>query len=208
VVTLWHAFQRPMEKPLDLAPRQPGGGGELIEGEGSLDILIHELCHLDQALVADADLGAQRHVLPVAVIAHPLHDELLGDQLRDLRAELGFHEMQHQIERRHSTGAGEAIVIDRKELIAEADAGKLLPQTRSYAASLVMMFAIRSGSTAFDSAIIEYRGRVRNANLLRGSATCRILRLPCLIATARDHQAGPEQVPSRESPRAGHPAPV
>src|SRR5438132_13614475 len=38
--------------------------------------------------------------------------------------------MQHQIERRHSTGAGEAIVIDRKELIAEADAGKLLPQRR------------------------------------------------------------------------------
>src|SRR5204863_9562250 len=35
-----------------------------------------------------------------------------------------------QIERRHSTGAGEAIVIDRKELIAEADAGKLLPQRR------------------------------------------------------------------------------
>ena len=36
---------------------------------------------------------------------------------------------------------------------------------------------MRSGSTAFDNAIIEYRGSVRKANLLRGSATCRILRL-------------------------------
>src|SRR5437764_1247921 len=48
VVPLWHAVQMPLEKPLDLAPRQPGGGGDLIEGERSLDILFHELCHLDQ----------------------------------------------------------------------------------------------------------------------------------------------------------------
>src|SRR6266480_3700735 len=27
VVPLWHAVQMPLEKPLDLAPRQPGGGG-------------------------------------------------------------------------------------------------------------------------------------------------------------------------------------
>ena len=52
------------------------------------------------------------------------------------------------------------------------------------------MFAMRSGSTAFDSAIIEYRGRVRNANLLRGSGTCRILRASCLNATARDPSPG------------------
>src|SRR5207302_8494499 len=91
-----------------------------------------------------------------------------------------------------------------------ADVGcpSILTIAQSYTASLVMMFAIRSGSTAFDSAIIEYRGRVRNANLLRGSATCRILRLPCLIATARDPQAGPGQVPARDSPRAAHPAPA
>ena len=67
--------------PLDLAPRQSGGGGDLIERQGLLDVLFHELRHLDQALVAHTDLGAQWHVLPVAVVAHPIHDELFRNEL-------------------------------------------------------------------------------------------------------------------------------
>src|SRR3984893_10844651 len=70
-----------------------------------------------------------------------------------------------------------------RPLLAGVGCPSRLTIDQSYTDSPVSLFAIRSGSTAVDSAIIEYRGRVRNANLLRGSATCQILRRSCLIAT-------------------------
>src|SRR5215472_7316952 len=130
VVTLRHAIQVPLEEPLDLAAREPGRGGNLIERQRLLDVLLHELRHLDQALVAHADLSSQRHVLPVAVVAHALDDELLGDQLRDACSELRLHQVEHQVERCHTTGAGEAIPVDAEELIAQLYAGELLAQRR------------------------------------------------------------------------------
>src|SRR5579864_4196421 len=68
-------------------------------------------------------------------------------------------------------------------LLAGVGCPSRLVIAHSYTGCPVRMFAIRSGSTAFESAIIEYRGRVRNAYLERGRVTCRILRLSCLIAT-------------------------
>ena len=64
----------------------------------------------------DADLRAQRNVLAVAVVAHALEDELLGDELRDARPELVLDHVQHQVERRDAAGAGVAVAIDREEL--------------------------------------------------------------------------------------------
>src|SRR4051812_21482105 len=53
------------------------------------------------------------------------------------------------------------------------------------------MFAMRSGSTALDNAIMEYRGSVRKANRVLISGTSRILRLPCLFATSLVHPLYP-----------------
>ncbi len=62
--------------------------------------------------MADAELGAQRHVLAIAVAPDALDDELLGDLLRDARPELLLHQVQHQIEWRDAAGAGEAVAVD------------------------------------------------------------------------------------------------
>ena len=78
----------------------------------------------------DADLRAQRHVLPVAVVADAVDDELLGNELRDVRTELALDQVQHQVERRHAAGAGEAVAVDAEELVAQLDARKLLAQRR------------------------------------------------------------------------------
>src|SRR4029077_13190158 len=130
VVAFGHAVQMALEQALDLAPRQSGGGGDLIERQGLLDVLFHELRHLDQALRAHADLGAQWHVLPVAVVAHPIHDELLGDELRNARTELRLHQVQHQIQRRDAARAGEAVAVDGEQLITQMDAWEFLAQRR------------------------------------------------------------------------------
>src|SRR4051812_45939424 len=53
------------------------------------------------------------------------------------------------------------------------------------------MFAIRSGSTALDNAIIEYRGSVRKANRVRVSGTGAILLETCLFATSLVHPLDP-----------------
>src|SRR6516162_2560694 len=126
VVALRHAIQVPLEEPLDLAARESGRGGNLIERQRLLDVLLHELRHLDQALVTHAALCSQGDVLPVAVVADALDDELLGDQLRDARPELRLHQVQHQVERCHATGARETIPVDAEELIAQMYAGELL----------------------------------------------------------------------------------
>ena len=82
-----------LEEPLDLAPRQRRGGRDLIERERLLDVVLHQLRHLDQGVVADADLRAQRHILTVPVVAHAIDDELLGDELRDAGIEFGLDQV-------------------------------------------------------------------------------------------------------------------
>src|SRR5215813_15385929 len=130
VIALRHAIQVALEEPLNLAAREPGRRGNLIERQRLLDVFLHELRYLDQALVTHADLRTQRHVLPVAVVTHALDDELFGDQLRDARPELRFHQVQHQVERCHTAGAREAIPVDAEELIAQLYARELLAQRR------------------------------------------------------------------------------
>src|ERR1700733_2528123 len=130
VVALGNAVQVALEQPLDLAARQAGGRGDLIERQRPLDVLFHQLRDPDEALVADANLGAQRHVLPVTVTAHAIDDELLGDQLRDLRAESRLDRVQPQTERCNTARAGEAVTVDGEELVAQTDARELLAQRR------------------------------------------------------------------------------
>ncbi len=130
VVPLWHTVEMAFEEPLDLASGQLGGGCDLIERQRFLDVFLHELRDMDQRFVAGADLCAQRHVLPVAVVANAIHDELLGDELTDPRPQLRLHQVQHQVQRRDSAGAGEAVAIDRKELVAQQDSRELLTQCR------------------------------------------------------------------------------
>ena len=130
VVLLGRIPQVALEEPLHLPAREPGARGERIERERLLDVLVHQLRHGNQALVSAAHLGAQRHVLRVALAAHPLHDELLGDELRGARAELAAHQCEHQIERGHPARAGEAVAVDRKELIAQLHPRELLAQRR------------------------------------------------------------------------------
>ncbi len=79
----------------------------------------------------DADTGTQRYVLSIPILAHAIDDELLRYALRDPRAELGLDEVQHQIERRRPTRAGEAVAVDGEELVADEHAGKFLAQRRN-----------------------------------------------------------------------------
>ena len=46
------------------------------------------------------------------------------------RAELGFHQVQHQVERCDPAGAGEAVAVDGEQLIIQLDARELLVQRR------------------------------------------------------------------------------
>src|SRR6202035_2235127 len=95
---------------------------------------------------------------------------------------------------RMSTGptcSSDTVGASCRPLLAGVGCPWRLTIDQSYTDSPVSLFAIRSGSTAVDSAIIEYRGRVRNANLLRGSGTCQILRPSCLIATGDKGHPGP-----------------
>src|SRR5579862_62746 len=126
VVPLGYAVEMALEEPFDLAPREPRGRSDLIERERLLDVFLHQLRDPNEALVAHADLRAQRHVLSVAVVADAIDDELLGDQLRHACAKLRLDEMEHQIQRRDAPRAGKAIAVDREELIRKVDARKLL----------------------------------------------------------------------------------
>ena len=117
-----------LEKALDLSPREAGGAGNRIQGQRPFDVLLHELRDLDEACVRDANLRLQRDVLPVFVVAHTIDDELFGDEISDARSELDADEMQHEIQRRDTAGAGVAVAIDGKELIADENARKLLAQ--------------------------------------------------------------------------------
>ena len=75
------------EQTLDLAAGQLRGGGDLIERQRLLDVVLHQLRYLDERFVASTHLRAQRHVLPVAVVADAIENELFGDELRHLRPE-------------------------------------------------------------------------------------------------------------------------
>src|SRR5579862_4643279 len=61
------------------------------------------------------------------------------------------------------------------------------------------MLAMRSGSTAFDKAIIEYLGSVRKANCVLLSRTPPILRHSCLFTTL-DRALPPEATSNRALP--------
>ena len=130
VVAVGDAGEVALEETLDLPTRELRCVRNLIEGQRLLDVLLHQLRNPDEGVVTHPDLCAQRHVLAVAVVAHALDDELLGDQLRDACSELRLHQVEHQVERCHATGAGEAIPVDAEELIAQLYAGELLAQRR------------------------------------------------------------------------------
>src|SRR5579862_7268571 len=130
VVLLWHAVEVALEQSLDLAARQARGGGDGIERHRPFDVLFHQLRHLDQALVTSAELCAQRYELLIPVVARPIDDKLLRDQLSHARAQLALDQVQHQVERRDPPGGRVTIAVDRKYLIAEHDARKLFAQRR------------------------------------------------------------------------------
>src|SRR5579864_4030791 len=56
VVALWDAVEMALEEPLDLPARKPRGSGDLIERERPLDVVLHELRHLDEAFVVHTEL--------------------------------------------------------------------------------------------------------------------------------------------------------
>ena len=66
-----------------------------------------------------ADLRLQRDVLAVAVVADAIEDELLGDQRRDVAAEVIPDHVEHQVERGDAARARVAIAVDREELVGE-----------------------------------------------------------------------------------------
>src|SRR5580698_94504 len=80
--------------------------------------------------MAGADLCAQRDVLPVTVTAYAVDDELLGNLLRDARAEFGLYQVQHQVQWRNAAGAGEPIAVDGEELVAQQDPWEFFAQSR------------------------------------------------------------------------------
>src|SRR5882757_9727673 len=130
VVAVGYTIQVALEQPLDLAARQFRGRRDLIERQRPLDVVLHQLRDPDERLVARADLGPQRHVLPVAVVAHAVENELLGDQLRHLLAEAGLDEIQHQIEWGSAAGARKTVAVDAEQLVVQQNARKLFPQCR------------------------------------------------------------------------------
>ncbi len=85
---------------------------------------------MEQRLVADAELGAQRHILPVAVIADAIHDELLRNELCDPHAQCRLYQVQHQVQRGDPAGAGETVTVDREELVTQQNAREFLAQGR------------------------------------------------------------------------------
>ncbi len=103
---------------------------------------------MNQPLVTDADLRAQRDVLPVAVIADSIDDELLGDELRDPRAQFRLHQVQHQVQGRDAAGAGEAVAVDGEELVAEQNAGEFLSQCRRFSQWIVARYFSSSPALA------------------------------------------------------------
>ena len=78
----------------------------------------------------DADLRLQRNVLAIAIVADPVEDELLGDERRDVAAEMVVDHVEHQVERRDASRAREAVAVDREELVGPSDLRKLLAQRR------------------------------------------------------------------------------
>jgi hypothetical protein len=130
VVVLRHTVQVPLEQALDLPARQPRRLRDLLQGQRLLDVLLHELRDPDQAPMRHTHLRTQGNVLAIRVLADSIDDELLRDQLRDLRTQLHLDEVQHEIERRRAAGAGEAVAVDGEQLIADPHPRELLAQRR------------------------------------------------------------------------------
>ncbi|MNV34548.1 hypothetical protein D3C71_1259730 [compost metagenome] len=101
---------------------------QLVQRQRLFQVDLHQRDDLGQRGMRGGHAHRRGHALLVLVVAHMSDGELVGDQGDDAGADRFPHQVQHHVQRRGATRAGDAVAVDHEQVLRQAALGEFALQ--------------------------------------------------------------------------------
>ncbi|MNH16401.1 hypothetical protein D3C79_760440 [compost metagenome] len=110
-----------LEQPLQLAPRHGHIHRQFVQVDRLFEVGFHQRDDFLQLRLVGAKHVLERHALVILLVADALVDEHLGNRGRQFATMIAADQVQHHVQRRGATGAGETVTVEGEQTGAHVD---------------------------------------------------------------------------------------